>query len=71
MHWELLFNKQANGYMQLNEQIEKDLFRTIYARVDAWRKEQSPPEEEIHRLYNESDTFITAKFKDYFSLNLH
>jgi hypothetical protein len=66
MNWELLFNKQGDGYIQLNEQIEKELFRTIYAKIASWRQDKSPSEDEIHRLYDASDAFITAKFEEYF-----
>lgn len=69
-HWELLFNNQGDGYMQLNEKIERELFRTTYTRIDAWRKEKSPLKDDIFRLYDDCDAFIAEKFKELLYLNL-
>ena len=70
-HWELLFNKKGNGYMQLNEDIEQELFRTIYSGIEKWRDTQSPSTEDIYRMYDDSDRFITEKFEEAFSIPLH
>lgn len=65
-NWELLFNKQEDGYMQRNEKIEKELFQTIYSKINAWREEKSPSKAEIFRLYDDCDAFITGKFRELF-----
>lgn len=70
-HWELLFNKKGNGYMQLNEDMEQELFRTIYSGIEKWRNAQSPSTEDIYRMYDDSDRFITEKFEEAFSIPLH
>lgn len=69
-NWELLFNKKGNGYMQLNEEIEQELFRTLYSRIETWRTSQTPSTEDIYRLYDENDRFITQKFDEIFRLKL-
>ncbi|MDR1631986.1 MAG: C45 family peptidase [Dysgonamonadaceae bacterium] len=69
-HWELLFNKQGDGYMQQNEKIERELFRTTYPRIDMWRKEKSPSKEEIFRLYDDCDGFIAKKFRELLHLEI-
>lgn len=63
-NWELLFNKKGNGYMQLNEGIEQELFRTLYPRIESWRTAKSPSTEDIYQLYDDSDKFITEKFEE-------
>lgn len=67
-NWELLFNRKGNGYMQLNEGIEQELFRELYPRIENWRTAKAPSVDEIYQLYDESDKFITEKFEEAFSI---
>lgn len=69
-NWELLFNRQGDGYMQLNERIEQELFRTLYSDVEMWRTAKSPSAEDIYRLYDEADKFISEQFEEAFRLRL-
>jgi hypothetical protein len=57
-NWELLFNQAGNGYMQQTEEMEKDMFNTLYGRIEGWRKEKSLPTDEVHKLYDDCDAFI-------------
>lgn len=69
-NWELLFNRKENGYMQLNEKIEQELFKTLYSEIETWRDAQSLSTEEIYKLYDESDKFIAEKFEEVFGLRM-
>lgn len=69
-HWELLFNKKGNGYMQRNEQIEQELFKTLYSEIESWRTMETPVTERIYRMYDESDKFITRKFLEIYNLEI-
>jgi hypothetical protein len=57
-NWELLFNQAGNGYMQQTEEMEKDMFKTLYGKIEGWRKEKSLPTDEVHKLYDDCDAFI-------------
>jgi hypothetical protein len=57
-NWELLFDLSGNGYMQLAEEIEKEMFKTLYERIEEWRKEASLPADKVHKLYDDCDAFI-------------
>lgn len=70
-HWELLFNQQKDGYMQLNEMIEDELFRTFYVpAIESWRKNKSFSKEDIFRLYDACDVFIERNFRDLLHLDI-
>ncbi|MDR3118289.1 MAG: carcinine hydrolase/isopenicillin-N N-acyltransferase family protein [Mediterranea sp.] len=56
--WELLFNRNGNGYMQQAEELETEMFGTLYGRIDGWRKNKSLPEDEAHKLYGDCDTLV-------------
>jgi hypothetical protein len=70
LHWELLFNANQTGYLQHTEQIEAELFKTLYRRIDEWRNSSAPSADAIHRLYDESDFFINKKFSELYNINL-
>lgn len=69
-NWELLFNRKGDGYMQLNERIEQELFRSLYSGIETWRAAKSPSTEGIYRLYDEADKFISERFEEVFRLRV-
>ena len=60
-HWELLFNRSGNGYMQLTERLEEELFDRFYSAIETWRSESVIPEKLIFKLYDDCDAFLDKK----------
>lgn len=69
-NWELLFNSQQTGYLQLNETIEKELLLNITPKIESWRKNSSLPTTEVYQLYDDADRFITQRFEELFQMKL-
>lgn len=62
-NWELLFNNSGGGYMQRTARMEKELFNTLYKRIEGWRQDKSLPKDKVYKLYNECDMFIKERFE--------
>ena len=60
-HWELLFNRSGNGYMQQTERLEEELFDRFYSAIETWRSESVIPEKLIFKLYDDCDAFLDKK----------
>ena len=60
-HWELLFNRSGNGYMQQTERLEEELFDRFYSAIETWRAESVIPEKLIFKLYDDCDAFLDKK----------
>ena len=60
-HWELLFNRSGNGYMQQTERLEEELFDRSYSAIETWRAESVIPEKLIFKLYDDCDAFLDKK----------
>jgi hypothetical protein len=62
-NWELLFNQAGNGYMQRTEELEAEMFGTLYGQLERWRTERSLPADKVYKLYDECDAFIENRFE--------
>lgn len=69
-NWELLFNRAGEGYMQQTEEMEQTMFRTIYNRIAAWRKNGSPSLDNIYKLYDDCDIFVAREFSKIYNEEL-
>lgn len=71
MNWELLYNKQGQGFMQLADAWEDTLFTSCFLpQIEQWRKVGALPQKEVNALYDESDRIITAEFEKSFNLKM-
>jgi hypothetical protein len=70
LHWEMLFNAHNTGLLQQTEQLETELFQTLYRRIDEWRNNTTPSPDNIHNLYNDCDSFITKQFDALYHIKL-
>ena len=69
-NWELLFNNKNDGFMQINEKIERELFTNVYSIIDEWRDKKTISTEDIFKIYDEADQFIANKFEEFHHLEL-
>lgn len=69
-NWELLFNAKGEGFMQLNRNIEAELWTSVYDEIDSWRTRKQLPVDEVYRIYDEADQQIAQKFKAFYRLEL-
>jgi hypothetical protein len=60
-NWELLFNRSGDGYMQRTGETEDKMFGTLYERITGWRKNKSPSLDDIYKLYDDCDIFVTKE----------
>lgn len=69
-NWELLFNKQNNGFMQLNSLIEDELFSQTEVEIESIRSNEEPDSKAISRIYDKCDSLITEKYLSLFNIAL-
>lgn len=67
-NWERLFNNNGNGYMQLTEAFEDNLFNGLYKKVA--KIEAAPDVKSIHNLYDEIDAAMLEHYRDAFDMEL-
>ncbi|NLB67560.1 MAG: hypothetical protein GX798_03795 [Bacteroidales bacterium] len=67
-NWELLWNLQGDGYMQLVQQIEKELFREYNSAIESWRSEGTVNHREMKKLHDKWSTYIVEKYYEYFGM---
>lgn len=68
LNWELLYNHDKTGYMQLLAPVEEHVFRMSELVLDEWRKKGAPDVQQMHRLYNDMDRYITDAYGQLFGL---
>jgi hypothetical protein len=51
LHWSKLSNSAHTGYMQKAIDTERHLFQYAQPLIDSWRKKNSLPVKEVHKLY--------------------
>ncbi len=67
-NWELLWNFHGNGYMQLVQQIEKELFREYNRAIETWRNEGAINRRQMKKLHDKWSSFIVEKYYEHFEM---
>ncbi|HPH53990.1 MAG: hypothetical protein KA074_03040 [Bacteroidales bacterium] len=67
-NWELLWNPRGDGYMQLVQQIEKELFKEYNRAIETWRSEGALNHRQMKKLHDKWSTQIVEKYYEYFEM---
>lgn len=69
-NWEKLHNRHGNGYMQLNADIERELYDSVYKDIETLRGEKELPEAIVHKIYDEADRMVAELYDRNFKIIL-
>lgn len=68
LNWELLYNKQHTGYMQLLAPVEERVFQMTETRLNKWYEKGQLEPEQLYRLYDELDAYVAGEYARLFGL---
>lgn len=67
-NWELLYNKQQTGYMQLLAPVEDHVFKTTQQQTDQWYQTGKIDSNQLKTLYEELNRYVTTSYQQLFGL---
>ncbi|MDO4179879.1 MAG: hypothetical protein Q4D36_01170 [Bacteroidales bacterium] len=67
-NWELLYNLDKTGYMQLLAPVEMKVFQMTEPLMEEWRTKGTPNVQQMHQLYDELDRYVAGEYNRLFGL---
>ena len=67
-NWELLYNKQQTGYMQLLAPIEDHVFKTTQQQTAQWYQTGKIESNQLKTLYEELNRYVSTSYQQLFGL---
>lgn len=67
-NWELLYNKQQTGYMQLLAPIEDHVFKTTQQQTEQWYQTGKINSNQLKELYGELNRYVSTSYQQLFRL---
>ncbi len=67
-NWELIFNNEGTGFMQLLAPVEKKIFAFVSPKLEKWRKDGKLDLDEVNSFYSDLDDYVERKYKELFAL---
>lgn len=67
-NWELLYNLDKTGYMQLLAPVEKKVFQMTEPLMEEWRGKGTPDVQQMYQFYDELDRYVAGEYNRLFGL---
>lgn len=67
-NWELLYNLDKTGYMQLLAPVEEKVFQMTEPLMKEWRGKGTPDVQQMYQFYDELDRYVAGEYNRLFGL---
>lgn len=67
-NWELLYNLDKTGYMQLLAPVEEKVFQMTEPLMKEWRAKGTPDIQQMYQFYDELDRYVAGEYNRLFGL---